>query len=91
MQAGDRAAAVEPLRAARDRGGAGRARPLLGEIDALARRARIELDEAAGAAVGDAPRRRRSTRLGLTPRELEVLLLVAAGPDEPRDRRASCS
>ena len=57
------------------------AAPLLGEIDALARRARLAIAEPGRAA--EAPPRRPTrappTQLGLTPRELEVLLLVAAG------------
>jgi DNA-binding CsgD family transcriptional regulator len=78
---GDRAAATPPLRAAaataRQTGAA-----LLGaDVAALARRTRIAVDEPAGAAdaepepAADSP----ATRLGLTPRELEVLLLVAEG------------
>ncbi len=51
------------------------ARPLLGELTALARRARLDLDGAgaapAGAAAADA--------LGLTDRERDVLLLLAEG------------
>ena len=66
------------------------AAPLLGEIDALARRARLAIAEPR-----PPPSRPRSAdespaaQLGLTPRELEVLLLVAAGPHEPRDRRGA--
>ena len=54
--------------------------PLLGEIDALARRARLALAEP-GRAAEPAPEADESpaAQLGLTPREHEVLLLVAAG------------
>jgi ATP/maltotriose-dependent transcriptional regulator MalT len=76
VQAGERAAATVPLREARERAEAMGARPLLDEIDALARRARIALDEAEAEAE---PEETPASRLGLTPRELEVLLLVAAG------------
>ena len=78
VQAGDRAAAVEPLRTARDRAAAMGAAPLLEEIDALARRARLALavpEPEGGRSEPESP----ADRLGLTPRELEVLLLVAAG------------
>jgi DNA-binding CsgD family transcriptional regulator len=57
------------------------AEPLVGEIEALSRRARLPLEVAAdgnGAAApddDDSP----AARLGLTPREHEVLLLVAEG------------
>jgi len=78
VQAGDRAAAVVPLRAARKRAEAMGVAPLLGEIDALARRARLAPAEARAAHEPD-PGERPADRLGLTPRELEVLLLVAAG------------
>src|SRR5215216_1152557 len=81
VQAGDRAAAVVPLRAARKRAEAMGVAPLLGEIDALARRARLAIAEAEPAPGDQAPEAPESPveQLGLTPRELEVLLLVAAG------------
>ena len=76
---GDRAAAALPLRAA----AAAAARPArrcsADDVAALARRARIDLR------APPSPRRRAEpddspvARLGLTPRELEVLLLVAEG------------
>ena len=78
VQAGDRAAAAGPLGAARESAEALGAAPLLGEIDALARRARVVL----GAAViepAESEPASPADSLGLTPRELEVLLLVAAG------------
>jgi predicted ATPase/DNA-binding CsgD family transcriptional regulator len=56
-----------------------RARPLAGELDALARRARVALgaDEADAGAPADGDG--AAARVGLTARELEVLRLVAAG------------
>jgi DNA-binding NarL/FixJ family response regulator len=81
VTAGDRAAATAPLRAAAaivERTGAA----LIGaDVSALARRARIDLHEP-GAARAPAPEVDEDSpvaRLGLTPRELEVLLLVAEG------------
>jgi DNA-binding CsgD family transcriptional regulator len=82
LSAGSRAAAAEPLgaaRAAAQRAGAG---GLLREIDALARRGRLDL--APATAPGDRPEAPAAERtlveeLGLTPRELEVLRLVADG------------
>jgi DNA-binding CsgD family transcriptional regulator len=50
------------------------ARPLQHDIEALAERARLRLDSASAERVDDG-----SERLGLTPREREVLALVAAG------------
>ena len=78
VQAGDRAAAAAPLREARERAAAMGAAPLLGEIDALARRARIDVSAPDAAGAEQAPES-PADQLGLTPRELEVLLLVAAG------------
>jgi DNA-binding CsgD family transcriptional regulator len=54
------------------------ARALRAEVEALARRARLRLEETTGAgapSLAPAP----GAELGLTPRELEVLALVAAG------------
>ena len=68
---GDREAAAEAARAAHEiarRLGAG---PLLAEVEALARRGRHDL--------GVPPPRQPGEVGGLTPRELEVLRLVAAG------------
>ena len=74
---GDRDAAAVPLRAAHAVAVESGAPPLSGAIEALARRARIELTAAAGApSAGPAS---DAERLGLTPRESEVLALVAAG------------
>jgi ATP/maltotriose-dependent transcriptional regulator MalT len=69
--------AAEPLRAAHATALRLGARPLLGEIAALARRARIPLEPPAAPAAPAAPS--EAQRLGLTERELEVLELVAAG------------
>ena len=84
VQGGDRSAAVAPLRAARERAEAMGVPPLLDEIVALARRARLAIAEPeapAGADPSAAEEAEQSpvAQLGLTPRELEVLLLVAAG------------
>jgi ATP/maltotriose-dependent transcriptional regulator MalT len=51
------------------------ARPLREELEALARRARIDLDAAAGVS----PVMAALTRLELTPREIDVLALIADG------------
>jgi DNA-binding NarL/FixJ family response regulator len=51
------------------------ARPLDTEVKALARRARLDLGPPAAAAGPPTP----AQQLGLTPREVEVLALVAAG------------
>jgi DNA-binding NarL/FixJ family response regulator len=80
VTAGDRAAATPPLRAAAEAAADMGAALLSSDIEALARRARIDLrapsrDESAPAEADDSP----VARLGLTPRELEVLLLVAEG------------
>jgi DNA-binding CsgD family transcriptional regulator/tetratricopeptide (TPR) repeat protein len=76
---GDRDTAAGALRRAAEVTGRLGARPLDDEVKALAQRARIDLapHAAAGAtaAAGAAP----AERLGLTPREAEVLALVAAG------------
>jgi len=80
VQAGDRAAATPVLREARERADAMAAAPLLEEIDALARRARLSIAEPDSAgAEAEAPPESPADQLGLTPREHEVLLLVAAG------------
>jgi DNA-binding CsgD family transcriptional regulator/tetratricopeptide (TPR) repeat protein len=72
----DAAAALGRARALA--GGLG-ARLLTAEIDALARRARIELDQPGGEGLdGQAPAA-ASDELGLTPREREVLARVADG------------
>jgi DNA-binding CsgD family transcriptional regulator/tetratricopeptide (TPR) repeat protein len=75
--AGDRAAAAGPLSAARAAATALGAAPLIGEIDALARRARVTLE--GPAEQGSEPEPSPVEQLGLTPREHEVLLLLAEG------------
>jgi DNA-binding CsgD family transcriptional regulator len=79
---GGREAAADALRDARSVAQRLGAQPLLGEIDALARRTRIDLNPA-GAPAADAPPRAElpeaARELGLTPRELEVLEHVALG------------
>jgi DNA-binding CsgD family transcriptional regulator/tetratricopeptide (TPR) repeat protein len=81
VQAGDRAGAAAPLSAAHEAAAAMRAAPLLGEIEALGRRGRVELEAPAAATNGDtvAVDGSPAERLGLTPREREVLLLLAEG------------
>ena len=75
VAAGERAGAVGPLTAARASAERMEAAPLIDAADALARRARIRLDEAPE----PEPAPREAPPLGLTPREHEVLLLVAEG------------
>ena len=69
---GDRSAAATSLRSANLAASQLGAGPLLGEIQRLARQARIELETGRA---GEAP----SDPLGLTEREAEVIRLVAAG------------
>ena len=76
----DRQRAGEALRTAHDLSRRLGAKPLAYEIEALARRARIDL----AAPVEATPRPSEEDRLGLTPRELEVLELVAAGKTNPQ-------
>jgi DNA-binding CsgD family transcriptional regulator len=79
LAAGDRdSAAVVLGRAAEVTGRLG-ARPLDTEVQALARRARLDLSPPAGAAAPAAAAPTPAELLGLTPREAEVLALVAAG------------
>jgi ATP/maltotriose-dependent transcriptional regulator MalT len=76
----DRASAAEGLRGAREIAVRLRARPLLDEIDGLARRARIGLAARVEAPAGDpAGVPDVARQLGLTPRELEVLEHIASG------------
>jgi DNA-binding NarL/FixJ family response regulator len=76
LAAGDRDTAAAALRRAADITGRLGARPLDTELQALARRARLDLaSHTPAAAGGPAP----AAQLGLTPREAEVLALVAAG------------
>jgi ATP/maltotriose-dependent transcriptional regulator MalT len=79
LASGDRDMAAALLgRAAAITGGLG-ARPLEGEVRALARRARLHLAPPAGATAPAADAPTPAQQLGLTPREVEVLALVAAG------------
>jgi DNA-binding CsgD family transcriptional regulator len=71
----DKAAAARDLRSAREIALELGAVPLLDEIDALARRARVDLDVADQVPAPPAP----ADSLGLTRREREILALVADG------------
>jgi DNA-binding CsgD family transcriptional regulator len=73
--AGAAAQAVDAVRAAHEAAMTLGARPLVADIEALARRARISLEAPAVHALVE----RDVHRLGLTSREAEVLALVAAG------------
>jgi DNA-binding CsgD family transcriptional regulator len=77
MAAGDRDGAAQRLRHAAELADQLGARPLAEEIGTLARSARISLGAGRD---GDGA---TSHRLGLTPREFEVLRLVAAGRSNP--------
>ncbi len=72
---GAAARAVEAIRAAHAIAAGLGAQPLVADVEALARRARISLEVPAVRALGEGD----ATRLGLTSRESEVLALVAAG------------
>ena len=74
VAAGDRAAAAEPLAAAIAAAEAMEAAPLAEAGRALARGARVRIEAAARA-----PEPEPAAPFGLTPREHEVLLLVAEG------------
>jgi DNA-binding CsgD family transcriptional regulator/tetratricopeptide (TPR) repeat protein len=76
---GDRAAATAPLRIAAATAERTGAALIGGDIAALARRARIALTEPDGGREPEPADDSPVARLGLTPRELEVLLLVAEG------------
>jgi DNA-binding CsgD family transcriptional regulator len=77
---GERAAAAAPLRSAAATVSELGAHGLAAEVEALARRARIDLTRDSRTAKPDAPAEDDPVaQLGLTPRELEVLLLVADG------------
>jgi DNA-binding CsgD family transcriptional regulator len=79
LATGDRETAAQVLgRAAAITGRLG-ARPLDAEVQALARRARLDLAPPAAAVVPAAGAPTSAAQLGLTPREVEVLALVAAG------------
>ena len=72
---GAAALAVDALRAAYDTAAALHAEPLIEDIKALGRRARISLDAPVVPVLGKSD----AAQLGLTSREAEVLALVAAG------------
>jgi DNA-binding CsgD family transcriptional regulator/tetratricopeptide (TPR) repeat protein len=72
---GDAALAATALRDAHETAVRLRARPLLDAVDALSRRARLSVETAAVPVLAESD----VSRLGLTPREAEVLGLVAAG------------
>jgi DNA-binding CsgD family transcriptional regulator len=71
LSEGDREAAADAARAAHEIAGSLGAGPLLAEVEALARRGRLDLGVPSPRQPGEVG--------GLTPRELEVLRLVAAG------------
>jgi DNA-binding CsgD family transcriptional regulator len=76
LATGDRDTAAVVLGRAGEITGRLGARPLEGEVQALARRARLDLAPHTPAAAGPPT---PAAQLGLTPREVEVLALVAAG------------
>jgi DNA-binding CsgD family transcriptional regulator len=78
LLAGDRESAGVALTASAELARAMGAAGLLEEAEALARRGRLRV-AAAGAPPAEADGEDPAARLGLTPRELEVLLLVAEG------------
>ena len=79
MLVGDRAGAEVALRPARQVAEDLGAVPLLSEIDALARRARLDLAVNEAKENGGDTVNRSGNDLGLSARELEVLLLLAQG------------
>jgi DNA-binding CsgD family transcriptional regulator len=79
LAAGDRDSAAQVLGHAAAITGRLGARPLDTEIQALARRARLDLAPPVGATAPPAGVPGPAAQLGLTPREVEVLALVAAG------------
>jgi DNA-binding NarL/FixJ family response regulator len=79
---GDRARAVETLTVANATADGLGAEPLRREIEALARRARIEMSHEP--TTPPSPPEPRFASLGLTPRELEVLRLLAGGYTNPQ-------
>jgi DNA-binding NarL/FixJ family response regulator len=79
LLAGDRDAATAALTASAEHARAMGAAGLLEEAEALARRGRLRSAPAGTAVAAASDEDDPAQRLGLTPRELEVLLLVAEG------------
>ena len=79
LAAGDRDTAAMVLGRAAEITGRLGARPLDAEVQALARRARLDLAPHAAVAAPASGASTPAEQLGLTPREVEVLALVAAG------------
>jgi len=79
MAGGDRSAATHSLGQAHEVAAALGAGPLLAEVEALARRARITPGATTGRAEPSPAARPVAAELGLTARELDVLSLVAEG------------
>jgi DNA-binding CsgD family transcriptional regulator len=78
VRAGDREAATATLTKACESARAMGATPLIEDTEALGRRARLRTDAPGAPPASDGPED-PAQRLGLTPRELEVLLLLAEG------------
>jgi DNA-binding CsgD family transcriptional regulator/tetratricopeptide (TPR) repeat protein len=76
---GDRARAESALRSAAEVARRLRAAPLLDEVEGLAQRARLKLGGAAAGSGDASAEPTTADRIGLTPREVDVLRLVAAG------------
>ncbi len=76
---GPRPAATTALRSARSTAARLGARPLLAEIDLLARQARLDVEGEDAAAGAGGPSAEAATAFDLTAREREVLGLIAAG------------
>ena len=87
VQGGDRAAAAAPLREARGRAAAMGAAPLLGEIDALARRARLDVAPGGRRRRGGSGVPRRPARPH--PTRARGPVARRRGPHQPRDRRGA--
>jgi DNA-binding CsgD family transcriptional regulator/tetratricopeptide (TPR) repeat protein len=81
---GDRTRAIDALITAHATATRLGAEPLRREIEGLARRGRIELTDEPSPATPPAPAESGFASLGLTPRELEVLRLLAAGYTNPQ-------
>lgn len=79
LASGDRVGAGDALRAARPIAVGLGARPLLSEMDTLARRARLDLSSDGDAPDISAEEAEAADPFGLTPREREVLALLSEG------------